>query len=160
MAGTGADPRRTSRSGRRRCRRRRCCCAFGTPSGTPSRSAGGGHTGSRPIASSCRCWSTAAVGAFATTPGAYKSSAGLTGGASDTFVAKLNATGSALIYSTLLNGTAPSVNPGTEGGGIADLGQVPAVARTVVGQGVELYGLVPARRSLEEVFMSLVDGGE
>jgi ABC-2 type transport system ATP-binding protein len=44
--------------------------------------------------------------------------------------------------------------------GIADLEQVPAVARTVVGQGVALYGLVPARRSLEEVFVSLVEGTE
>jgi ABC-2 type transport system ATP-binding protein len=44
--------------------------------------------------------------------------------------------------------------------GIADLEQVPAVARTVVGQGVALFGLVPARRSLEEVFMSLVEGTE
>jgi hypothetical protein len=44
--------------------------------------------------------------------------------------------------------------------GISDLEQVPAVARTVVSQGVALYGLVPARRSLEEVFVSLVDGSE
>jgi ABC-2 type transport system ATP-binding protein len=44
--------------------------------------------------------------------------------------------------------------------GIADLEQVPAIARAVVGQGVALYGLVPARRSLEEVFMSLVEGTE
>jgi ABC-2 type transport system ATP-binding protein len=43
---------------------------------------------------------------------------------------------------------------------IADLEQVPAVARTVVAQGVALYGLVPARRSLEEVFVSLVEGSE
>ena len=42
--------------------------------------------------------------------------------------------------------------------GISDPDQIPAVARTIVAQGVELYGLVPARRSLEEVFMSLVDG--
>ena len=44
--------------------------------------------------------------------------------------------------------------------GIAELEQVPAVARTVVGQGIALYGLVPARRSLEEVFVSLVEGTE
>jgi ABC-2 type transport system ATP-binding protein len=44
--------------------------------------------------------------------------------------------------------------------GIAELGQAPAVARTVVGQGIALYGLVPARRSLEEVFVSLVEGTE
>jgi ABC-2 type transport system ATP-binding protein len=44
--------------------------------------------------------------------------------------------------------------------GIADPEQVPAIARTIVGLGVELYGLVPARRSLEEVFMSLVEGSE
>jgi ABC-2 type transport system ATP-binding protein len=44
--------------------------------------------------------------------------------------------------------------------GIAELEQVPAVARTIVSQGVALYGLVPARRSLEEVFVSLVEGSE
>jgi ABC-2 type transport system ATP-binding protein len=44
--------------------------------------------------------------------------------------------------------------------GISDLEQVPSVARTVVSQGVALYGLVPARRSLEEVFVSLVEGSE
>jgi len=44
--------------------------------------------------------------------------------------------------------------------GISDLEQVPAVARTVVSQGVALYGLVPSRRSLEEVFVSLVEGSE
>jgi ABC-2 type transport system ATP-binding protein len=44
--------------------------------------------------------------------------------------------------------------------GIAEPEQVPAVARTIVGQGVALYGLVPARRSLEEVFVSLVEGSE
>ncbi|MFN8634487.1 MAG: ABC transporter ATP-binding protein [Chloroflexota bacterium] len=43
---------------------------------------------------------------------------------------------------------------------ISDLEQVPAIARTVVGQGVALYGLVPTRRSLEEVFVSLVEGSE
>jgi ABC-2 type transport system ATP-binding protein len=44
--------------------------------------------------------------------------------------------------------------------GIADLEQVPAVARAVVERGVALYGLVPSRRSLEEVFVSLVEGTE
>jgi ABC-2 type transport system ATP-binding protein len=44
--------------------------------------------------------------------------------------------------------------------GISDLEQVPAVARTIVSQGVALYGLVPSRRSLEEVFVSLVEGTE
>jgi ABC-2 type transport system ATP-binding protein len=44
--------------------------------------------------------------------------------------------------------------------GISDLEQVPTVARTVVSQGVALYGLVPSRRSLEEVFVSLVEGSE
>jgi ABC-2 type transport system ATP-binding protein len=44
--------------------------------------------------------------------------------------------------------------------GIADLERVPAVARTVVGQGIALYGLVPSRRSLEEVFIGLVEGTE
>jgi ABC-2 type transport system ATP-binding protein len=44
--------------------------------------------------------------------------------------------------------------------GITDLEQVPAVARAVVERGVALYGLVPSRRSLEEVFVSLVEGTE
>jgi ABC-2 type transport system ATP-binding protein len=43
---------------------------------------------------------------------------------------------------------------------ISDLERVPAVARTIVSQGVALYGLVPSRRSLEEVFVSLVEGTE
>jgi hypothetical protein len=44
--------------------------------------------------------------------------------------------------------------------GIADLEQVPALARAVVEQGVRLYGLAPSRQSLEDVFVSLVDGRE
>jgi len=44
--------------------------------------------------------------------------------------------------------------------GIESLELVPVVARTVVSQGVALYGLVPSRRSLEEVFVSLVEGTE
>jgi ABC-2 type transport system ATP-binding protein len=44
--------------------------------------------------------------------------------------------------------------------GISELEQIPAVARTIISQGVALYGLVPARRSLEEVFVSLVEGSE
>ena len=43
---------------------------------------------------------------------------------------------------------------------VADLEVAPRVARVVVGQGVALYGLVPARRSLEDVFVSLVEGRE
>jgi ABC-type multidrug transport system ATPase subunit len=63
------------------------------------------------------------------------------------------------------HGEVLNVEP-TDGGqvavvlGISDLEQVPAVARTVVSQGVALYGLVPSRRSLEEVFVSLVEGTE
>jgi ABC-2 type transport system ATP-binding protein len=70
-----------------------------------------------------------------------------------------------LLAALALHGEVMSVEP-TDAGqvtvvlGIADLEQVPAVARTVVGLGVALYGLVPARRSLEEVFVSLVDGSE
>ena len=69
----------------------------------------------------------------------------------------------ALLAALGAHGEVLSVEPSEAGQvaivlGIADLELVPAVARTVVGQGVELYGLVPARRSLEEVFMSLVDG--
>ncbi len=36
----------------------------------------------------------------------------------------------------------------------------PAVARTPETAGALLYGLVPTRRSLEEVFVSLVEGGD
>jgi ABC-2 type transport system ATP-binding protein len=70
-----------------------------------------------------------------------------------------------LLAALAAHGEILNVEP-TDGGqvavvlGIADLEQVPAVARTVVGQGVALYGLVPARRSLEEVFVSLVEGTE
>ena len=41
--------------------------------------------------------------AFPTTPGAYKTT--FSGGANDVFVAKLNATGSALVYSTYVGGS-------------------------------------------------------
>ncbi len=48
-------------------------------------------------------------GTFPTTPGAFQSSFG---GSSDAFVTKLNATGSALIYSTYLGGTGPDWGAG------------------------------------------------
>jgi ABC-2 type transport system ATP-binding protein len=68
-----------------------------------------------------------------------------------------------LLAALALHGEVVSVEPSDAGQyaivlGISDLEQVPVVARTVVTQGVELYGLVPARRSLEEVFVSLVEG--
>jgi ABC-2 type transport system ATP-binding protein len=44
--------------------------------------------------------------------------------------------------------------------GVSDLEVAPTVARVILGQGVALYGLVPARRSLEDVFVSLVEGRE
>jgi len=43
---------------------------------------------------------------------------------------------------------------------VSDLEIAPTVARVILGQGVALYGLVPARRSLEDVFVSLVEGRE
>jgi ABC-2 type transport system ATP-binding protein len=42
--------------------------------------------------------------------------------------------------------------------GLSDPGLVPDVAEAVVRGGYRLYGLVPAHRSLEEVFVSLVEG--
>jgi ABC-2 type transport system ATP-binding protein len=71
----------------------------------------------------------------------------------------------ALLAALGSHGEVLNVEP-TDGGqvvvvlGISDLEQVPAVARTIVSQGVALYGLVPSRRSLEEVFVSLVEGTE
>jgi ABC-2 type transport system ATP-binding protein len=43
---------------------------------------------------------------------------------------------------------------------VEDLDRAPAVARAAVAAGAELYGLVPSRRSLEEVFVSLVERGD
>ena len=43
---------------------------------------------------------------------------------------------------------------------VSDLELAADVARVVIGRGVALYGLVPARRSLEDVFVSLVEGRE
>ncbi|MCC6177524.1 MAG: ABC transporter ATP-binding protein [Chloroflexi bacterium] len=43
---------------------------------------------------------------------------------------------------------------------VDDADVAPAVTRDVVGAGAALYGLVPSRRSLEDVFVSLVEGGE
>ena len=43
---------------------------------------------------------------------------------------------------------------------VDDLDRAPAVARVAVAAGAELFGLVPSRRSLEEVFVSLVEGGD
>lgn len=42
----------------------------------------------------------------------------------------------------------------------ADLEQAPAVAEAVVRAGYRLYGLVPTRQTLEELFVGLVEGGE
>jgi ABC-2 type transport system ATP-binding protein len=44
--------------------------------------------------------------------------------------------------------------------GVADLDRAPEIARVVVTHGAALYGLVPSRRSLEDVFVSLVEGTE
>jgi len=41
---------------------------------------------------------------------------------------------------------------------VSDLEVTPEGARVVITQGVALYGLVPSRRSLEDVFVSLVEG--
>jgi ABC-2 type transport system ATP-binding protein len=42
--------------------------------------------------------------------------------------------------------------------GVGDLEAAPLVADTVVRNGYRLYGLVPVQRSLEDVFVSLVEG--
>jgi ABC-2 type transport system ATP-binding protein len=44
--------------------------------------------------------------------------------------------------------------------GVPDLELAPAIAETVVQGGYRLYGLVPIQRSLEDVFVSLVEGGD
>ncbi len=59
------------------------------------------------------------VNAFPTTAGAWRGSAGLAG--SDTFAVKLNATGNALLYSTLMSGAAGASNTGSDGGISIDL---------------------------------------
>ena len=44
--------------------------------------------------------------------------------------------------------------------GVADVEIAPLIAAAVVHGGYQLYGLVPVHRSLEDVFMDLVEGGE
>ncbi len=44
--------------------------------------------------------------------------------------------------------------------GVADVEVAPLIAAAVVRGGYQLYGLVPVHRSLEDVFMDLVEGGE
>ena len=44
--------------------------------------------------------------------------------------------------------------------GVTGLDAAPRIADLVVRQGYRLFGLVPVQRSLEDVFVSLVDGGE
>ena len=43
---------------------------------------------------------------------------------------------------------------------VTDLEIAPLVAETVIRSGYQLFGLVPVHRSLEEIFMDLVEGGE
>ena len=55
--------------------------------------------------------------------------------------------------------------PGTREGAtvtlaVSDLEIAPLVAETVMRRGYRLFGLVPVHRSLEEVFMDLVEGGD
>ncbi len=44
--------------------------------------------------------------------------------------------------------------------GVADVEVAPLIAAAVLRGGYQLYGLVPVHRSLEDVFMDLVEGGE
>jgi ABC-2 type transport system ATP-binding protein len=59
---------------------------------------------------------------------------------------------------------APSIAPERAGGtvvlGVPDLEVAPTIAETVVRRGYRLYGLVPIQHSLEDVFVSLVEGGD
>ena len=43
--------------------------------------------------------------------------------------------------------------------GVTDVAVAPLIADTVVRGGYELHGLVPVHRSLEDVFIDLVEGG-
>lgn len=43
---------------------------------------------------------------------------------------------------------------------VGDLGVAPSVAEALVRSGYRLYGLVPVHQSLEEVFVTLVEGGD
>ncbi|HEX5166349.1 MAG TPA: ABC transporter ATP-binding protein [Thermomicrobiales bacterium] len=43
---------------------------------------------------------------------------------------------------------------------VSDLEIAPLVAETVMRRGYQLFGLVPVHRTLEEIFMDLVEGGE
>jgi len=43
---------------------------------------------------------------------------------------------------------------------VSDLEVAPLVAETVMRRGYQLFGLVPIHRTLEEIFMDLVEGGE
>jgi ABC-2 type transport system ATP-binding protein len=43
--------------------------------------------------------------------------------------------------------------------GVADVEVAPLIATAVMGGGYQLYGLVPVHRSLEDVFIDLVEGG-
>ncbi len=44
--------------------------------------------------------------------------------------------------------------------GVADVEVAPLIAEAVMRGGYQLYGLVPVHRSLEDVFIDLVEGGE
>jgi len=43
---------------------------------------------------------------------------------------------------------------------VTDLELAPLVAETVIRRGYQLFGLVPVHRSLEEIFMDLIEGGQ
>jgi len=58
------------------------------------------------------------------------------------------------------HGEALAVDGATVVLGVPDLEVAPAVAETIVRAGYRLYGLVPVQRSLEDVFVSLVEGGD
>jgi ABC-2 type transport system ATP-binding protein len=58
------------------------------------------------------------------------------------------------------HGEVLSVDGATVTLGVADLDVAPTLAELVVRRGRRLFGLVPLQRSLEEVFVSLVEGGD
>ncbi|HEY7066995.1 MAG TPA: ABC transporter ATP-binding protein [Chloroflexota bacterium] len=58
------------------------------------------------------------------------------------------------------HGEALAVDGATIVLGVPDLEAAPAIAETVVRAGYRLYGLVPVQRTLEDVFVSLVESGD
>ena len=85
--------------------------------------------------------------------------ADLVGGTSEVRLT-LDRVDAALLAALRRHGEVLAVEAPTVVLGVPDLEVAPAIAETVVRLGYRLYGLVPLQRSLEDVFVSLVDGGD